>query len=153
MDYFSILVVDDETDFLETLVKRLQKRNIDTVGVTSGEDALETMAKKRFDVVILDIKMPGGMDGIETLREIKRQHPLTEVILLTGHGSVETSIEGMKMGAFDYLLKPIKLEELLVKLGEAFEKKDSHEQKIRKARIKELVRFPGRVFQQEKDQK
>jgi DNA-binding NtrC family response regulator len=153
MDYFSILVVDDETDFLETLVKRLQKRNIDTVGVTSGEDAIQTMAKKRFDVVILDIKMPGGMDGIETLREIKRQHPLTEVILLTGHGSVETSIEGMKMGAFDYLLKPIKLEELLVKLGEAFEKKDSHEQKIRKARIKELVRFPGRVFQQEKDQK
>ena len=153
MDYFSILVVDDETDFLETLVKRLQKRNIDTVGVTSGEDALESMAKKRFDVVILDIKMPGGMDGIETLREIKRHHPLTEVILLTGHGSVETSIEGMKMGAFDYLLKPIKLEELLVKLGEAFEKKDSHEQKIRKARIKELVRFPGRVFQQEKDEK
>ena len=151
MDYFSILVVDDETDFLETLVKRLQKRNIDTVGVTSGEKAIETMVKKRFDVVILDIKMPGGMDGIETLREIKRQHPLTEVILLTGHGSVETSIEGMKMGAFDYLLKPIKLEDLLIKLGEAFEKKDAHEQKIRKARIKELIRFPGRVFQQEKE--
>ena len=151
MDYFSILVVDDETDFLETLVKRLQKRNIDTVGVASGEQALETMAKKRFDVVILDIKMPGGMDGFETLREFKRHQRLTEVILLTGHGSVETSIEGMKMGAFDYLLKPIKLEELMVKLGEAFEKKDLQEQKIRKARIKELVRFPGRVFQQEKE--
>ena len=151
MDYFSILVVDDEVDFLETLVKRLQKRNIDTVGVTSGEEALKILGKKRFDVVILDVKMPEGLDGIETLREIKRHQPLTEVILLTGHGSVETSIEGMKMGAFDYLLKPIKLEELMVKLGEACEKKDQQEQKIRKARIKELVRFPGRVFQQEKE--
>lgn len=150
MDYFSILVVDDEVDFLETLVKRLQKRNIDTVGVTSGEKALEALDGRRFDVVLLDIKMPGGMDGIEALREIKRHHPLTEVILLTGHGSVETSIEGMKMGAFDYLLKPVKLEDLLIKLGEAFEKKDTQEQKIRKARIKELLRFPGRVFQQEK---
>lgn len=85
------------------------------------------------------------------MREIKHKQPLAEVILLTGHGSVETSIEGMKLGAFDYLLKPIKLEELLIKMGEAFEKKDAHEQKIRKARIKELVRFPGRVFQQEKE--
>ena len=151
MDDFSILVVDDEADFMETLVKRLQKRNIDTVGVTSGEKAIEIMENKRFDVVILDIKMPGGMDGIETLREIKRHHPLTEVLLLTGHGSVETSIEGMKMGAFDYLLKPIKLEDLMIKLGEAFERKDAHEQKIRKVRIKELVRFPGQVFQQGKE--
>ena len=93
------------------------------------------------------------MDGIETLREIKRKHPLSEVLLLTGHGSVETSIEGMKLGAFDYLLKPIKLEELLTKLGAAFEQKVTHEQKIRKARIKELVRFPGRVLQQEKEDK
>lgn len=153
MDYFSILAVDDEIDFLETLVKRLQKRNIDTIGVTSGEKALEALEKRRFDVVILDIKMPGGMDGIETLREIKRNHPLTEVLLLTGHGSVETSIEGMKLGAFDYLLKPIKLEDLLTKLGAAFEQKDTREQKIRKARIQELVRFPGRVLQQEKEDK
>ncbi|MBL0712175.1 MAG: response regulator [Desulfosarcina sp.] len=151
MDYFSILIVDDEVDFMETLVKRLQKRNIDTTGVISGEKALEALEGKLFDVIILDVKMPGGMDGIETLREIKRKQPLAEVILLTGHGSVETSIEGMKLGAFDYLLKPIKLEELLSKMGEAFEKKDAHDQKIRKARIKELVRFPGRVLQQEKE--
>ena len=153
MDYFSILVVDDEVDFMETLVKRLQKRNIDTIGVVSGEKALETLEKRRFDVILLDIKMPGGMDGIETLREIKRKHPLVEVILLTGHGSVETSIEGMKLGAFDYLLKPIKLEDLLTKLGAAFEQKVNQEQKIRKARIKELVRFPGRVLQQDKEDK
>lgn len=153
MDYFSILVVDDEFDFLETIVKRLQKRNINTIGVESGEKALETMKERRFDVVLLDIKMPGGMDGIETLREMKKLQPLAEVILLTGHASVETSIEGMKLGAFDYLLKPIKLEELIVKLGEAFEKKSTHDEKIKKAKIKELIRFPGRVFHQEKEDK
>ena len=103
-------------------------------------------------MVILDIKMPGGMDGIETLREMKKIRPLTEVILLTGHGSVETSIEGMKLGAFDYLLKPVKLEDLLVKLAQAFEKKDAQDQKIRSAKIKELLRFPGRVFDQEREE-
>lgn len=153
MDYFSILIVDDEVDFLDTIVKRLQKRNINTLGVTSGEKALELLKERRFDVVVLDVKMPEGMDGIETLREIKKNYPLIEVLLLTGHGSVETSIEGMKLGAFDYLLKPIKLEELLGKIGEAFERKDTQEQKIRKAKIKELVRFPGRVFGQEKEEK
>ena len=152
MDAFRALVVDDEEDFLETLVKRLHKRNIDTTGVPSGEEALEIMKKKLFDVVILDVKMPGGMDGIEALREMKKIQPLAEVILLTGHASVETSIEGMKLGAFDYLLKPIKLEDLLTKLAQAFEKKDAHDQKIRKARIKELVRFPGRVLEQVKDE-
>lgn len=151
MDSFRVLVVDDETDFLETLVNRLNKRQIDTTGVQSGEEALEAMKKKLFDVVILDIKMPGGMDGIQALREMRKIQPLAEVILLTGHGSVETSIEGMKLGAFDYLLKPVKLEELMVKMAQAFEKKDAHEQKIRSARIKELIRFPGRVLEQEKE--
>jgi DNA-binding NtrC family response regulator len=152
MDYFRALVVDDEQDFLETVVNRLGKRSIDTTGVRSGEEAIEMMKKKLFDVVILDIKMPGGMDGIETLREIKKIQPLAEVILLTGHASVETSIEGMKLGAFDYLIKPIKLEDLLTKMAAAFEKKNAHDQKIRAARIKELVRFPGRVLEHEKQE-
>jgi DNA-binding NtrC family response regulator len=151
MDYFRALVVDDEQDFLETLVNRLQKRNIDTTGARSGEEALEIMKKKLFDVVILDVKMPGGMDGIEALREMKKIQPLAEVLLLTGHASVETSIEGMKLGAFDYLLKPIKIEDLMTKMAEAFEKKNTHDQKIRKARIKELLRFPGRVLEHDKE--
>jgi len=152
MDYFRVLVVDDEEDFLDTLVKRLNKRMVDTTGARSGEEALALMHEKLFDVVILDIKMPGGMDGIEPLRELKKIQPLAEVILLTGHGSVETSIEGMKLGAFDYVLKPIKLEDLLEKLAQAFEKKDTHDRKIRSARIKELIRFPGRVLEQEKEE-
>ena len=141
MELFSILVVDDEEDFVETLVNRLKKRTIDAVGVLSGEEALELLGKREFDVVILDIKMPGGMDGIETLKEIKKVQPLTEVILLTGHASVESSIEGMRLGAFDYVLKPIKLEELFPKVAQAFEKKDSHNQKIRSAKIKQSLRY------------
>ena len=92
---------------------------------------------------------PGGMDGIEVLREIKKIQPLTEVILLTGHASVETSIEGMKLGAFDYLLKPIKFEDLLQKIAPAFEKKATHDKKIHDAKIRELIRYPSKVFEQD----
>ena len=153
MHYFRVLVVDDERDFVEATVKRLNKRGIDAEGVLSGEQALELMKKKRFDVVLLDIKMPGGMDGIETLREMKKIAPLTEVILLTGHASVESSIEGLKLGAFDYLLKPMKLEDLIKKLAEAFEKKDKQDQKIRSAKIKQFLRFPGRVLEEKDEEK
>ena len=141
MELFSVLVVDDEEDFVETLVNRLKKRTIDAVGALSGEDALELLGNREFDVVILDIKMPGGMDGIETLKEIKKIQPLSEVILLTGHASVESSIEGMRCGAFGYVLKPIKLEELFPKIAQAFEKKDVHNQKIRSAKIQHSLRY------------
>jgi len=151
MHTFRILVVDDEVDFLETIVKRLNKRKLDATGVTSGEEAIQALKEKLYDVVLLDIKMPGGMDGIETLREIKRLQPLVEVLLLTGHASVETSIEGMKLGAFDYLLKPMKFEDLLTKMAQAFEKKAGQDSKIRNAKIQELIRYPSRVFEQEKE--
>jgi len=141
MHYFNVLIVDDEEDFLETIIKRLNKRQVDASGARSGEEALELLKEKTFDVVILDIKMPGGMDGIEALREMKKIQPLAEVILLTGHASVETSLEGMKLGAFDYLLKPIKLDDLLKKIAQAIEKKDTHDNKIRSAQIKKLLRY------------
>ena len=141
MSSFRVLVVDDESDFVETIVNRLLKRKIDATGVPSGEAALALMKEKNFDVVLLDIKMPGGMDGIEVLREIKKIQPLTEVILLTGHASVETSIEGMKSGAFDYLIKPVKFVELLEKLIAAFEKKNAQEQKIHGAKIRGIISF------------
>lgn len=150
MHTFRILVVDDEVDFLETIVKRLKKRKLEATGVTSGEGALKALEDELYDVVLLDIKMPGGMDGIETLREIKRIQPLVEVLLLTGHASVETSIEGMKQGAFDYLLKPMKFENLLTKMAQAFEKKSTQDSKIRAAKIQELIRYPSRVFEQDK---
>ena len=129
VETFRVLVVDDEVDFLETLVNRLKKRKFEAEGVTSGEAALERLKEKPFDVVVLDMKMPGGIDGIETFREMRKIQPYAEVILLTGHASVETSIEGMKLGAFDYLLKPVKFEELLAKLAAAIEKRVSRERK------------------------
>lgn len=147
MSVFRVLAVDDEINFLETIVNRLKKRRIDAVGVTSGEACLDLLKTQLFDVILLDVKMPGGIDGIEVLREIKRLQPIAEVILLTGHASVETSIEGMKHGAFDYLLKPMKFEELFQKIGAAFEKKATHDKKIRDAKIQELIRYPGKVFE------
>lgn len=144
-----VLVVDDEIDFLETIVKRLEKKGLDTVGVTSGEDAVMKIKEKHFDVILLDIKMPGGMDGLDTLREIKSRQPLAEVILLTGHGSVESSVEGMKMGAFDYVLKPARFEELCEKIAQAYMKKSDQDNKIRKASIQQLLRVSGREIDSE----
>lgn len=145
MSLFKILVVDDEIDFLETIVKRLKKRKLEVSGVTNGETAVEKLSHDRFDVILLDMKMPGGMDGIETLREIKRRQPLAEVILLTGHASVETSIEGMKLGAFDYLLKPVKFDDLLHKMAEAFKRKATQDKKIRGAEIDEQLGLSERT--------
>ncbi len=135
----NILVVDDEGDFLETLMNRLKKRRIGTIGCASGEEAVRLAKAHPFDVVILDIKMPGGMDGIETLREIKRIRPAAEVILLTGHASLETSVEGMRHGAYDYLLKPIRLEDLLEKLAQALERKGSAELRVQSEEIRKLL--------------
>ena len=124
---FNILIVDDEEDFRVTLVKRLQKRNQQVFGAESGQKALTLMEAMVFDVVVLDVKMP-GMDGIETIREMKKKNPLTEVILLTGHASMESGIEGMKLGAFDYVMKPVNIDELLEKIRQAHERKQIQEQ-------------------------
>ena len=124
---FNILIVDDEDDFRVTLVKRLQKRSLQVFGAESGQKALNLMEAMVFDVVVLDVKMP-GMDGIETIREMKKKNPLTEVILLTGHASMESGIEGMKLGAFDYVMKPVNIDELLEKIRQAYERKQIQEQ-------------------------
>jgi DNA-binding NtrC family response regulator len=126
---FNVLIVDDEAEFLDTLVKRIKKRDVNVTGVESGEKALEFLAEEPVDVVVLDVRMP-GMDGIETLRELKKRHPLVEVIMLTGHASLEVAIEGMELGAFDYLMKPIDIDELLYKLEDANKKKAIQRQKI-----------------------
>jgi DNA-binding NtrC family response regulator len=131
MHTFKVLFVDDEIDFLETLMKRMKKRGVDLDGVGSGEEALKFLHEQPVDVVLLDVKMP-GMDGIQTLREIKKRFPLVEVVMLTGHANVEAAIEGMELGAFDYLMKPMAIDELLFKLQDAHQRKSLHERKIRK---------------------
>jgi two-component system OmpR family response regulator len=117
-----LLLVDDEEDFRTTLANRLKRRNLDVADADSGEKALEIIGQKSFDVAIVDIKMP-GMDGIETLRRIKKIDPLLEVILLTGHASVEAGIEGMKSGAYDYIIKPCNVNDLMVKVDDAFRRR------------------------------
>ena len=99
----------------------------------SGEDALKKIIDSDFDVVVLDVLMP-GIDGLETLREIKKIKPLTEAIILTGNVSQESGVEGMKLGAYDYLRKPCNTEELLSKIEGAYEKKTEHEERIRLAK-------------------
>lgn len=139
-----VLLVDDERDFVEMLSLRLQDVGEKVTPAFSGKECLEVLAEREMDVVILDIKMP-GMDGIETLREIKRRHPLVEVILLTGHGAVDTAVEGMKLGAFDYLLKPAEFEDLTEKLEGARKRKAEQEERIRKAEARALLRRSGDV--------
>jgi two-component system, OmpR family, response regulator len=122
MDEFRVLLVDDEEDFRETLQKRLRNRKLQVECAENGYKALELLQAQDFDVVILDVKMP-GMDGIETLKEIKIKKPNVEVIMLTGHASVESGIQGMQLGAFDYVMKPVPLDELLDKMRQAYERK------------------------------
>jgi len=129
-----LMLVDDEVPFLETLSKRLTKRGIAVLTAASGQEALEKLKTEgHVDVVVLDVKMP-GMDGIQTLKAIKADYALVEVIMLTGHATVESAIDGMKLGALDYLMKPCDMDVLLAKVEEAKSKKDSQEQKIAEAR-------------------
>jgi len=138
-----VMLVDDEEPFVETMTKRLNKRDLKVISAYSGQEALETLSKNRnVDVVLLDVKMP-GMDGIETLAEIKKVYPLVEVIMLTAHATVESAIEGMKQGAYDYLMKPCDIELLIEKVEEAYKKKQDHEEKIREARVKEALSQHG----------
>jgi DNA-binding NtrC family response regulator len=137
------MLVDDEAPFVETMTKRLAKRDLNVIAVFSGQEALETLDKYRnVDVVILDVKMP-GMDGIETLKKMKAAYPLIEVVMLTAHATVESAIEGMKFGAFDYLMKPCDMEQLMGKVNEASRKKRGHEEKIREAHVKEILTKRG----------
>ena len=143
-----VLIVDDEKEFVQVLSKRLLIRDYDVTASLSGEDAIEKVKAYNFDVVILDVAMP-GMDGIETLHEIKGIKPLIEVIMLTGHASVETAIEGMKLGALDYLKKPCETEDLVAKINKAYERKTEHEERIREARVKEIMSSPRAALKED----
>ena len=135
-----LMLIDDEVSFVEAMTRRLTKRDFHIVAAYSGKEGLEKLEQHAdIEVVILDVKMP-EMDGIETLRQIKGKFPLIEVIMLTGHGTIDSAIEGMKWGAFDYLLKPCDIDHLLAKVEEAATRKRSQEKKIIEARMKEITR-------------
>ncbi|NLX19847.1 MAG: response regulator [Desulfobulbus sp.] len=113
-----VLLVDDEKEFLETLSNRLELRGLKVSAVTSGEQAIIEAKEQEYDAIVVDLAMP-GIDGLETLRRIKADNPNAEIIMLTGHGSIKSGVEAMKLGATDFLQKPVELSELLEKIGEA----------------------------------
>ncbi len=128
-DGILLLLVDDEQDFTSALGRRLSKRGIVVEVANSGEAGLDKLAQSAADVVLLDVRMP-GMDGLSVLHKIKEQWPLTEVIMLTGHASMEVAIRGMELGAFDYLMKPVEFQELLYKVEDAASRKRLQEGKM-----------------------
>lgn len=139
MDSFpKLLLVDDEEPFRNTLAKRLRETGYEVAEAGSGMDALDTLAEKAIDVIVLDIQMP-GMSGLETLSEIRARHIGTEVIMLTGHGDVSSAVEGMRLGAYDYLMKPCEYEYLVVKIQEAYKVKKDRDERLRKAEERSLL--------------
>jgi DNA-binding NtrC family response regulator len=144
MSIAKVLLVDDETSFLAIMEKRLSSRNVEVKTVDSGPRALEILGEDdEIDVVILDVKMP-CMDGVQALQEMRTRFPLVEVVMLTGHATIETAIDGMKKGAFDYLMKPCDIDNLIHVVEQAKEKKVRHEEKIMQAQLKEITnRYAG----------
>lgn len=145
MEEMKMMLVDDEERFLSTTQKLLSKKGYDVLTASSGVEALEKLRLHNIHVVILDVKMP-GMDGMETLKVIKKTFPLVEVIMLTGHATVESAVDGLKSGATDYLMKPTDVKDLILKAEAAFEKRQVLEEKIRVAQTRSFMKSPREII-------
>ena len=135
----NVLLVDDEEQFLDALTQRLETRGLKVKAVTNGEDAVDQVEDHSFDAIIVDLAMP-GIDGIETLKRIKEKRPDLEIIMLTGHATVKSGIEAMKLGADDFLEKPVDLNVLLEKIGEAKNKRMLVVEKSRQEEVKKILK-------------
>ncbi len=138
----NVLLVDDEKDFVESLAQRLELRDFNVKTAIDGSEAVKLVEDNEFDVIVLDVKMP-GKSGIETFKEIREIEKIAQIIMLTGHATVETAIEGMKIGAFDYLMKPTDTKELIDKIEKANAIVAEQRQKIRKAEIDNIIKKRG----------
>jgi DNA-binding NtrC family response regulator len=147
MEKIKIMLVDDEERFLETTKKLLERKGYQVATALSGSEALDKLQKENIQVVILDVKMP-DMDGMATLKAIKNRHPLVEVIMLTGHATVESAVEGLKSGAADYLMKPTDIEDLIRKAEDAYAKRQFLEEKIRGAQARTATKSPSGKLQE-----
>jgi DNA-binding NtrC family response regulator len=137
-----VLLVDDETDFLEVMSERMKTRGLDVSTSTSAKEALKQAQEGNYDAVVLDLMMP-EMDGIEALSALKEKHPELQVILLTGHGSVEKGVEAMKLGAMDFLEKPIDLNALTEKIKQAKAQKMVLVDKKTEQKLKDIMTKKG----------
>ncbi len=140
-----ILLVDDEVVFTDNISKLLTNRGYRVTAVNSGNAAIKTLEENSFDVIVLDLKMP-GTDGITTLKKIKRLGLFTQTLILTGHGSIDTALEAIRYGAYDYLTKPCEINELVTKIEEAWIEKDDSEKKDMQDKIQRVVESPSSVF-------
>lgn len=131
-----LLLVDDERQFVEIMTQRLARRDFDVTAAFSGQEALDRLeADAGADVVLLDVKMP-GMDGIEATRRIKQAHPLVEIVILTGHAAIDSAVEAIRHGAYDYLMKPTDLDALIAKVKQAADRKETRENRILEIRMR-----------------
>jgi DNA-binding NtrC family response regulator len=149
MEKMRIMLVDDEERFLQTTKKLLERKGYRVATALSGSEALDSLQREDIQVVILDVKMP-GMDGMATLKAIKNRHPLVEVIMLTGHATVESAVEGLKSGAADYLMKPTDIEDLIRKAEDAYAKRQVLEEKIQGAQARMATKSPSEKLQETK---
>jgi two-component system OmpR family response regulator len=125
MSRAKILIVDDEIIFANNIGKLISKRGYEVKTVYNGDGALRAVEEDDFDVIILDLKMP-GMDGLETLKRIKEKRAQVEVIILTGHGSMDSGIDGIQLGAFDFIMKPVRFDDLHERIRQAYQRKLVH---------------------------
>ena len=124
-----LLLVDDDADFRETVARRFMRRGFQVQEATHGEQALQLASLRQFDVVVLDMVMP-GLSGIQVLEQLKLANPESEVILLTGQGTIETAVQAMKLGAFDFLTKPFPLAELEALIEKAYERRQLRKENV-----------------------
>ena len=151
----SILLVDDEQVFTINMSKLLTSRGYRVTTANNGERAIQLLQEDSYDVVVLDLKMP-GMGGIKTLKEIQKLGLFTETLILTGHGSIDTALEALKLGAYDYLTKPCEIDDLVEKIEGAWKKKDRSEQKDLQEKLQKVVESPSAalsLFGKKKDKK
>jgi|MudIll2142460700_1097286.scaffolds.fasta_scaffold432138_1 DNA-binding NtrC family response regulator len=137
-----VLLVDDEEKFLEVVSQRLKTRGLKVDTATSGEDALNTVRREDFDAIVLDLSMP-GMSGLETLEKIRKDKPDVQVIILTGHGTLQAGVQAMKEGALDFMEKPVDLNKLLSRIDEARDKRILVVQKKHEEHLKEILQTKG----------
>jgi len=137
-----LLIVDDEERFLKTLSERLTLRDFEVDAVTNGKDAVARADEKQFDLALVDLRMP-GMDGEEVLETLKREHPYVEVIILTGHGSIDAAVRCTSAGSYSFLQKPCGTGELLVVLQEAYQKRLERLYELREEELQEIAKLAG----------
>jgi DNA-binding NtrC family response regulator len=141
-DMINLMIVDDEEQFLESMKKRLSVRGFNVIAVTRGEKAIEAARQQPVDIALVDLKMP-GMNGEATLEALKQEHPWIEVVILTGHGSIDSAVECTRSGAYNYLQKPCELDRLLDVLSQAYKKRVMNKMKLQEEKLDEILQMAG----------